>query len=135
LREGVEALVNGQRRRILASRQTPKGFLVDLKGIDSRDLAASLQGSELILDRKELDALDEEEFYVGDLVGLEVCDETGRYIGGVLEILDTPAHEILVVRNNEEPTEHYVPFTREYVPVIDLERRRIVVNLPEVASE
>jgi 16S rRNA processing protein RimM len=135
LRRGVEPVVNGERHRILVSRQTPKGFLIDLEGIDSRDQAASLRGSELILDREELDALDEEEFYVGDLVGLEVYDETGSYIGSVPEILDTPAHEILVVRNDEESTEYYVPFTREHVPVIDLEGRSIVVNLPEVDSE
>ena len=135
LRCGVEPVVDGERRRILASRQTPKGFLVDLEGISDRDLAASLRGSELTLDRDELDAPDEEEFYVGDLVGLEVYDETGSYIGSVPEILDTPAHEILVVRNDEESTEHYVPFTHEHVPMIDLEGRCIVVNLPEVDSE
>ena len=135
LRRGVEPVVNGKRHRILVSRQTPKGFLIDLEGIDSRDLAASLRGSELILDREELDAPDEEEFYVGDLLGLEVYGETGTYIGSVADMLDTPAHEILVVRNDEESTEHYVPFTHEHVPKIDLEGRCIVVNLPEVDSE
>jgi 16S rRNA processing protein RimM len=135
LRKGVEALVNGQRRRILASRQTPKGFLVDLEGVDSRDLAASLRGSELVLDREELDAPDEEEFYVGDLVGLEVYDDTGTYIGSVVDILDTPAHEIILVQNDGAATEQYIPFSREHVRTIDLEERRILVRLPEVASE
>jgi 16S rRNA processing protein RimM len=135
LRKGVEALVNGQRRRILASRQTPKGFLVDLEGVDSRDLAASLRGSELVLDREELDAPDEEEFYVGDLVGLEVYDDTGTYIGSVVDILDAPAHEIILVQNDGAATEQYIPFSREHVRTIDLEERRILVSLPEVASE
>ena len=135
LRKGVEALVNGQRRRILASRQTPKGFLVDLEGVDSRDLAASLRGYELVLDREELDAPDEEEFYVGDLVGLEVYDDTGTYIGSVVDILGAPAHEIILVQNDGAATEQYIPFSREHVPMIDLEESRILVSLPEVASE
>ena len=50
LRKGAEPVLNGERRRILASRQTPKGFLIDLEGIDDRVLAASLRGSELLLD-------------------------------------------------------------------------------------
>jgi 16S rRNA processing protein RimM len=129
LRKGVEALLNGERYRILASRPTPKGFLVDLEGIDSRDLAASLRGSELILDREELDAPDEEEFYVEDLVGLKVYDETGTYVGSVVDILDTPAHEFLLVRNDGAAVEQYVPFTREHAPGVDLEGGRIVVNL------
>lgn len=136
LRRGVEPVVDGERRRILASRQTPKGFLVDLEGIGDRDLAASLRGIELVLDREELDAPDEEEFYVGDLVGLRVYDEAGKRIGSVADVLETPAHEILLIRDDEEePAEHYVPFTHEHVPTVDPEGGRVVVDLPKGASE
>jgi 16S rRNA processing protein RimM len=136
LRRGVEPVVDGERRRILASRQTPKGFLVDLEGIGDRDLAASLRGFELIVDREELDAPDDEEFYVGDLVGLEAYDEAGTRIGSVADVLATPAHEILLVRDDEaEPADVYVPFTHEHVPRVDPEGGRVVVNLPEVTPE
>ena len=136
LRRGVEPVVDGERRRILASRQTPKGFLVDLEGIGDRNLAASLRGSELVLDREELDTPEEEEFYVGDLVGLEAYDEVGTCIGNVAEVLETPAHEILVIRDDEEePAEFYVPFTREHVPTVDQEKGRVVVNLPDAVPE
>jgi 16S rRNA processing protein RimM len=136
LRRGVEPVVDGERRRILASRQTPKGFLVDLEGIGDRDLAASLRGSELTLDRDELDAPDEEEFYVGDLVGLGVYDEAGTRVGSVSEVLETPAHEILLIRDDEaEPAEHYVPFTHEHVPTVDPEGGRVVVDLSKVTPE
>jgi 16S rRNA processing protein RimM len=135
LRRGVAPVVDGERRRILASRSTPKGFLVDLEGIADRDLAASLRGSELVLDREELDAPDEEEFYVGDLVGLEVYDEAGTRIGSVADVLETPAHEILFIRDEEELAEHYVPFTHEHVPTVDLEGAHVVVNLPKVLPE
>ena len=136
LRFGVEPVVDGKRRRILASRQTPKGFLVDLEGIGDRDRAASLRGVELVLDRDELDAPDEEEFYVGDLVGLGVYDEAGTRVGSVSDVLETPAHEILLIRDDEvEAAEHYVPFTHEHVPTVDLEGGRVVVNLPEVTPE
>ena len=134
LRRGVEPVVDGERRRILASRQTPKGFLVDLRGIEDRDLAASLRGSELLLDREELDAPDEEEFYVDDLVGLAVYDEAGTSIGRIADVLETPAHEILIIKDGEM-AERYVPFTHEYVPMIDTEAGRVVVNLPEAALE
>ena len=136
LRRGVEPLVDGERRRILTSRQTPKGFLIDLEGVGDRDLAASLRGSELILDREELDAPEEEEFYVGDLVGLEAYDELGARVGSIANTLETPAHEILVIRDDEEePAEHYVPFTYDHVPTVDRETGRVVVNLPESHSE
>ena len=130
LREGVEPVIKGERRRILVARETPKGFLVDLEGVGDRDLAASLRGAELLLDREELDAPNEEEFYVGDLVGLSAYDGAGTYIGKVADLFETPAHEVLVVRDGPA-VEHYVPFTFEHVPTVDLEGDRIVMNLPE----
>ena len=133
LRRGVEPVVEGERRRILAARETPKGFLIDLEGIEDRDLAGSLRGSELLLGREELDAPEEGEFYVGDLVGLEAYDEAGARVGSVADILETPAHEVLAVQDYDE--EIYVPFTFEHVPKVDLEGGRIVVRLPETFSE
>ncbi|MDQ4000828.1 MAG: ribosome maturation factor RimM [Actinomycetota bacterium] len=133
LRRGVEPVVEGERRRILAARETPKGFLIDLEGIEDRDLAGSLRGSELLLGREELDAPEEGEFYVGDLVGLEAYEEAGARVGSVADILETPAHEVLVVQDYDE--EIYVPFTFEHVPKVDLEGGRIVVRPPETFSE
>jgi 16S rRNA processing protein RimM len=129
LRKDVEPLVNGERRRILAVRETPKGFLVDFEGITGREEAARLRGLELLLDRRELDAPEEGEFYVGDLIGLAAYDTDGKSIGSVADLLETPAHDVLVVRN-ESAAEHYVPFTFEHVPTVDPEAGRVVVNLP-----
>ncbi len=131
LRKGAEPVLNGERRRILASRRTPKGFLIDLEGIDDRALAASLRGSELLLDRAELDAPDEEEFYIGDLIGLQVYDEAGTWVGSVDEVLETPAHEVLIVRDDKE-AEHYVPFTFRHVTAVEPEKGYVVVSLPEL---
>ncbi len=130
LREGVEPVVSGQRYRILAARETPKGFLVDLEGITDRNIAASLRGSEMLMEREDLDAPEDDEFYVGDLVGLDVFDTSGEYLGSVVEVLDTPAHEILMISG--PVPERYVPFTYEHVPEVDLEGGRIVASPPEI---
>ena len=135
LRCGIEPIVKGERRGILAARETPKGFLIDLQGIENRESAAGLRGVELLLDRAELDAPEAEEFYVGDLVDLAVYDETGRYIGSVVDLLETPAHEILVIRDDGSADERYVPFTFEHVPTVDPKRGRVVVSLPKASSE
>ncbi len=134
LRKGIEPVVKGERRRILAVRKTPKGFLVNLEDIGDRELAGSLRGTELLLDREELDVPDEEEFYVGDLVGLEAYDAVGNHLGSVADIFETPAHEVLVVRD-EASAEYYLPFTFEHVPSVDVKERHVVVNLPEDLSE
>lgn len=128
LREDVEPLILGTRRRILGARPTPKGYLVDLEGVTDRSQAAGLRGEELVLDRNELDEPEEDEFYVGDLIGLEAVGGDGEGIGVVVDVLQTPAHEILVLRRRDR--ELYIPFTREHVPEVDLEHRRVSVTPP-----
>jgi 16S rRNA processing protein RimM len=129
LREGVEPVVAGRRRRISRVRETPKGFLVDLEGVGDRWGAAAFRGEELVLDRRELDAPEEGEFYVQDFVGLRAISDTGEVVGTVVETFETPAHEVLVVRKGGGVL--YVPFTLEHVPEVDLDAHRVVVRPPE----
>ena len=133
LREGVEPVSAGRRMGISHARQTPKGFLLDLEGVGDRSRAAALRGEELRLDRRELDAPEEGEFYVGDLIGLIAKNDGGEVVGVVDETFETPAHEILVIRNKDEPAlpERYVPFTAEHVPELDLAAGQVVVRVPE----
>ena len=130
LREGVEPVVAGARKRISRARATPKGFLLDLDGVQDRPGAASLRGAELMLDRSELDAPGEGEFYVGDLVGLTAVSDAGEIVGTVGETFETGAHEVLVI-HRESGSPLYVPFTLEHVPDLDLEAARLVVRPPE----
>ena len=129
LRKGIQPVVAGVKRRISAARATPKGFLIDVAGIGSREDASSLKGEELLLDRGDLDATEEGEFYVSDLVGLTAIDDAGEVLGAVDDTFETAAHEVLVVRRGDE--EFYVPFTLEHVPELDLELGRVVIRPPE----
>jgi 16S rRNA processing protein RimM len=127
----MEPFIAGARRRISGVRQTPKGFLVDLEGIPGREEANALKGEELLLDRNELDALGDGEFYVADLVGLTALDEAGEILGSVEDTFETGAHEVLVVREDEGSQTLYIPFTHEHVPVIDLPTGRMTIRPPE----
>ncbi len=131
LREGAAPVLAGHRRRITNVRNTPKGFLVDLEGVETRVEVSALRGEELFLDRAELDAPDEDEFYVADLVGMSAVNDTGRMVGTVTETFENPAHEVLVIRETEKAQDLLVPFTLEHVPEVDLEAGRLVVRPPE----
>ncbi len=131
LRRGTEPVLAGARRLIIAARRTPKGFLVDVEGIESRADAVSLRGEELLLGRDELDAPEEGEFYVADLVGLTAVNDAGEILGVVDDTFETAAHEVLVVSEENGGRSLYVPFTLEHVPELDLGSRRVVIRPPE----
>ena len=130
LREGMEPVVGGARRRITAARETPKGFLVDVEGIGSREEVNSFKGEELLIGRNELDRPGADEYYVADLVGLTAFDDDGEVLGVVSDTFETAAHEVLVVRE-EGGRDLYVPFTLEHVPDLDPGSRRVVIRPPE----
>ncbi len=129
LREGVSPHVAGVHRPIKGVRVTPKGFLLDLKGVDDRRAAAALRGEALVLDRADLDSPEEGDFYVADLVGLTAVDGAGTPLGEVAETFETAAHEVLVVRTPYGDL--LVPFTMEHVPAVDLGSGRVDVRPPE----
>jgi 16S rRNA processing protein RimM len=131
LRISKEPVVAGVRRRISSARQTPKGFLLDLEGVESRTDALSLRGEQLLLDRGELDETEEGEFYVADLIGLTAVGDAGEVLGTVADTFETAAHEVLVVRAERGGQDLYLPFTFEHVPALDLHKGRIVVRPPE----
>jgi 16S rRNA processing protein RimM len=126
----MKPVVAGAKHRITATRETPKGFLVDVEGIGSREAANTLKGEELLIERAELDAPAEGEFYVADLVGLTAVDDAGEILGSVSDTFQTAAHEVLVVCSKDDQ-ELYVPFTLEHVPVLDLKSGRLVIRPPE----
>ena len=128
LRRGIEPVIDGGRKRILHVRPTPKGYLVDLEGVNDRSQAAGLRGKELFLDRSELDEPEEDEFYVGDLIGMAAVDAAGEDLGVIEEVIETPAHEVLLLR--KEDKELYVPFTLEHVPQVNLQHRSLTVAPP-----
>jgi 16S rRNA processing protein RimM len=131
LREGNEPVIAGVRRQISSARQTPKGFLLDLEGVESRTDAQPLRGEQLLLDRSQLDSTEEGEFYVADLVGLTAVSDAGEVLGKVADTFETAAHEVLVVREERGGQDLFLPFTFEHVPELNLQKGHVVVRPPE----
>ena len=74
-------------------------MLLDLAA--TREEAIALQGRELLAAGDELDQ--QPHYRVGDLLGLPVRTASGRPVGEVRDVLEAPAHEILVVRAPDGP--------------------------------
>ena len=112
-----------------------RGLLrVHIKGVDDRDSAAALAGTELFVERDALPEADEGEFYHADLIGLRAELEDGGAFGTVTALYDFGAGEAIEI---EQPDGRSVvlPFTREVAPKIDIASGRIVVRPPEEVED
>lgn len=109
------------------------GLLAAVAGIDDRDAARRLHGTQLFVPRAALPALDgqEDEFYYADLVGLAVRLESGDVIGEVASVQDFGAGDALEVRLRDSAETVIVPFTRELVPEVDLDEGFLVIDPPQ----
>jgi 16S rRNA processing protein RimM len=109
---------------------TAKGVLIGwLSGVADRDRAEALRGLRLYLPRTALPPTDEEEFYHADLIGLMAVLADGAPLGQVKAVHDFGAGDTLEIERPEGPPA-MVPFTRQVVPVVDLDAGRLVIEPP-----
>lgn len=79
-----------------------------LTGIDVREVAATWVGQEIYVHRDQLPKPPPGEHYWADLIGLEVHNRSGVCLGRIARLLETGAHDILVVRGDRERLIPYV---------------------------
>jgi 16S rRNA processing protein RimM len=110
-----------------------KSILLSFKGIENRNAAEALIGSELFIDRTALPELEEGVYYWVDIIGLSVFTADNRYIGRVESIMATGSNDVFVVKDpkKENQNETLIPAIESVVLEIDFEHKRIRVNLPE----
>jgi 16S rRNA processing protein RimM len=79
----------------------------------------------------ELTPLERDCYYINDLIGLRVVDEHDAELGMIREIIDNPAHDILVVQA-EEGVIRLIPLVDAFVRCIDLSAcLAVVADLPD----
>ncbi|MBP0029827.1 ribosome maturation factor RimM [Roseofilum sp. Guam] len=135
-------------------------YVLTFDGIDTRDRAEALKKAKLFVPVSDRPPLEDNEYHVQDLLGLDVwIQETGKNLGVVVDIIaagndllevkllnQKPAEESEVSpktvpnrkskikkprRQNNRPKTILIPFVEEIVPVVDLEKGRIEINPPE----
>ena len=104
--------------------------VVRFEGIGDRDASEALKGVELFVARDALPDTEAEEFYHADLIGLRAEDEEGRLIGHIRGIHNFGAGDVLDLEK-PDGSEALLPFTREFVPIVDVKAGRVVIVAPE----
>lgn len=106
-------------------------FFVHLEGVNSRDDAEKLKGASVSVAKDERVALEEDEYWLDDIIGIKVVDaSTGESLGRVSEIIRTGSNDVYVVKTldgKEKP----IPATGEAIASIDTAGGTMTVNIPD----
>ena len=127
---GMAKMPSGERIRLTVEevRGTDDFPIVAFEEVETREAAEALRGYVLEVEASQLPSLEAGEFYPFDLVGLTVRVPDGTAVGSVSDVVESPAHALLVVAlgdsfesNDVGAREVMVPFVDEAVPTVDLE--------------
>jgi 16S rRNA processing protein RimM len=131
-------LLKGQERRSAPSLQAKMhsdSVVASLVGVADRDAALALRGSRVYVSRSEFPALEADEFYWVDLIGLGVVNLAGLNLGKVASMIDNGAQSVLRIEypasdKSGKPVagERLIPFVGVFVKTVDQAAKQIVVD-------
>ena len=112
----------------LLSARVHKGFLiVKLEGVEDVNAAMALKGRTVFIDRADA-RLPKGAFFLQDIIGAAVVDESGSEIGKLADVMETPASNVYVVKGERE---HLIPAVPEFILSTDADNGIITVHLIE----
>ncbi|MDD3221526.1 MAG: 16S rRNA processing protein RimM [Clostridia bacterium] len=106
-------------------KQTP---ILKFKTIDRIEDVEGFKGKDLLVTRDNAVKLQKNEFFIVDLIGLEVESDEGMSIGILSDVLQTGANDVFIVKT-EAGEEVLIPYIEQCVPEIQPETGKIIVHL------
>lgn len=102
--------------------------IVKFKGYDSINDVEKYKGSKLYVTRDKAVRLKKDEYFIADLIGMQVITEDGEPFGVLKDVMVTGANDVYVVER-EDSSEVLLPAIRECILRIDMEQGVIMVHI------
>ena len=104
-----------------------KSNIIKIEQIDSRDQASFLINKELFVLRDDFPKLnDKDEFYLHDLIGMEVLDNNDESFGVTIDILNLPLNDVILVKFQNK--EIMIPNADDFIELFDFKNKIIRVK-------
>lgn len=102
--------------------------LIKFKELNSIDDILPLKGKNICEDSETIKKdLEEDEFLINELVGMNVFNPEDDLIGVVQNVCDNGANDIIAIKTPDE-REILIPFIKEFVPIVDIKNKKIVIK-------
>lgn len=102
--------------------------LIKFKGINSINDLMPYKGSLIFVEKNFIrETLEEDEFLIDELTGLEVVDLEGKNIGVIVGVSNNGSNDLLSVKSKTKKVS-LVPFVKELVPIVDIKGKKVTIN-------
>lgn len=127
-----EVILDAGREQIVLKIQNVKFFknmvILKFKGYDNINDIEKYKGRDLLIRRDQAVDLDEDEYFITDLVGLKVVAEDGTVLGVLKEVMPTGANDVYIV-SRKDGKELLLPAIKECIRNVDLEQGVMNIHL------
>ena len=118
-----------------AVRTTKDGVIGRASEIETKEQADALRGLKLHVPRDRFPEPDEDEFYLADLIGVEVRDPEGVVLGSVRAVQNFGADDMLEITPAAGGPSWFLPFTKAATPELHLADGWLLAVRPEEIGE
>ncbi|CAN5151754.1 ribosome maturation factor RimM [soil metagenome] len=118
-----------------AVRATKDGVIGRAAEIETKEQADAMRGLKLHVPRDRFPEPDEDEFYLADLIGVEIRDGEGLVLGAVRAVQNFGADDMLEITPSAGGQTWYLPFTKEATPELHLADGWLLAVRPEEVGE
>ena len=112
----------------LGSKTVKNMVILSFKSITDMDLAMAIKGKYISVNRKNAVKLPENSYFICDLTGLDVVNTQGETVGILSDVISTGANDVYVIKRQGRK-DLLIPAVKEVVKSVDLENKRITVEL------
>ncbi len=112
---------------VTRSRKHQKMLILQFEGIGNREAAEALRGQFVMVTLDDAVPLEEDEFYLFQLIGLAVYTDEGEHLGRITDVIETGANDVYVVRGPRG--EVLLPAIDECILELDIEGGKVTVHL------
>lgn len=105
--------------------------ILKFKGIDNINDIEKYKGKSLMIDREDASPLGEDEYYIGDMIGMDVyTDDPAEHFGVLRDVLETGANDVYII-DSDRHGEVLVPAIHQCVLRVDTEKNEMHIHLME----
>lgn len=104
--------------------------IIKFKELEDMTSAEALKESIIKIPREWALPLEDDEYYISDLIGIEVSTDNGEDLGSIKDVIRTGSNDVYVIEA-EDKKEILIPALKQCIKKVDMENRTMIVSLLE----
>lgn len=104
--------------------------ILKFRGIDNINDVEKYKGKSLLVDREHAVKLKKDEYFIADMIGMDVFTEDGELFGALKDVMETGANDVYIIEMSDGK-EVLVPAIKQCILDVDIENRKMVIHLLE----